>query len=585
MRLVELIFQGVFGNESAARLQLGDDVSRTSLPDGISVDDARSILLNLLYPTNCRGDERQVIERSDDPRLALVLRAQGTLFRIIRKGPTNSVRLQVQKEGTWATVVEGVSEVEEFLDERAGRPSLRVFRALNLWDFEGAARETPADFVDPNSLGPEASQMVDEYEKALEIDEIEKKLEKLDQKIQEYREKYGKGLKVEEKLEQAKEKLESIDLSDIRERDLDLLREKKERIENYESELERLDRDEDEERKIVEELEPESPWNNNALWAGLVFGFAAIALSFFYSNSVRWVALFDSVGFGVVAWIFLKYLTDREKVNIHKVRIESIKRRVSEVRREMVEFQEKVDHLLVHQNADDEIELLDRYRKSERLEGVVEDLEKKAEKLASNETYQRARKRLDELEERRRKLKQRRDELPAYGADLFHLENELRALGIDPKAAIAAREDQSAGEGEDVSPFEFLSELAEELGYVTAGTLDKKPLKLWRKMARHVLDDGFSDVAIDENGEIQAESFREADDFGEWLGRHPDEARMLAGTLALAIHLRSVSRDRRVDTVWLEEPRDRYPAAIAEGLLDVLRGAKKRAHFVLNSGA
>ena len=92
----------------------------------------------------------------------------------------------------------------------------------------------------------------------------------------------------------------------------------------------------------VNQLEPETPWQNSGMWIGLALGVVAIALSFVDMASLRWVALFDSVGFGMVAWIILKYLTDREKVNIHKVRIESIKRRSSEVRREMAEFSLKV---------------------------------------------------------------------------------------------------------------------------------------------------------------------------------------------------------------------------------------------------
>ena len=270
-------------------------------------------------------------------------------------------------------------------------------------------------------------------------------------------------------------------------------------------------------------------------------------------------------------------------MNIHKVRIESIKRRISEVRREMVEFHEKVDHLLVHANADSEQQLVQRQRKTERLEEMVVDLEDKAERLANNEKYQQARERLEALEEEHAELMERREQLPDYAADLFHLENELRAVGVEPKAALRAREREESPD-EEISSFELLAEIADELGYWTAGKLDKKPQKLWRKMLRHILGDDFQDLQIGQQGELTAEGFSEAEDFDTWLQRHRDEREMIAGTLALALHLRSASSDERVDTVYLEEPRERYPAAIAEGLIDVFKGATKRADFALLRG-
>ena len=323
MRLEQLIFQGVLDQSSPAKLQFGDKLSRVSLPDGISVSDARSLLLNLLYPNDCSSDERQPVERSSDPRLALVFKSGGNLYRIVRKRATNSVRVQVRKDGGWQTAAKGVSKSVKLLDSKLGRPSLRVFRALNLWDFEGAASEKPSDFTDPREIGPEAVEMVDEYEKALEIEELEKKKEKLEQNIQQLRDKYGKGLEVEEKLEQARERLANIELTEIDSDDLEMVRNKQERVAEYEAQLSQLDENEDEEREKVEKLEPQNPWQNNALWAGLAAGVVAIVISLTYGESARWIIMFDSVGFGVVAWTFLKYLTDREKVNIHKVRIEN----------------------------------------------------------------------------------------------------------------------------------------------------------------------------------------------------------------------------------------------------------------------
>lgn len=585
MRLEQLIFQGVLGQRSATRLKFADAVHRVSLPGGVTCDQARALLMNLLYPADCSDNERGVVERGSEPKLALVFQSGSQTFRLIRKGSPDSIRIQGRRDDQWKTAASGAPKVSEYLASRLGRPPIRAFRAINLWDFDGAARETPDTQFDPEQIGPEAVEMVDEYKQAIEIDELEGKLEKLERDISAIRDKYGNALDVEQRLDQAHEQLDEIELAAVDDKDLELLADKRERLEEYERKLEQLDVDEHEEREQVEHLQPEPPWQHDELWIGVAVGLTAVLVSFVYSEMFRWVIVLDTVGFGMVAWILLRYLTDREQVNIHKMRIESIKRRSAEVRREMVEFQEKIDHVLVHADAESEEELINRQQKRERLEKLVDDLEEKAAKLEGNEQFQEASDRLQELEERHQTLTERREQLPEYAPDLFRIENELQALGVDPNAVARAQKGVGEGDPEETSAFEVLSDIADLYGYRSGGELDDKPKKLWHKMVTHVLGGEFRTVDLDRNGQLVAEDFSEADDFDAWLTRHPDEARVIAGTLALALHLRAANRDERVETVWVEEPRDRFPATLAEGLTDVIGGASKRAHFALVSAS
>ncbi len=578
MRLRQLIFQGVGDQSSPGRLKFGGEFGRALLPGGLSMSDTRALLIALLYPGEESEQELELLEEGPSPKLALIVEAGSETIRIVRGRSVDSVRLQGRKAGDWQTIVDGHSKTTSFLDNRLGRPSIRLFRALNLWDFEGAARES-APVVDPEEIGPEAVEMVEEYRRTLELDELESELARLDDEIEKLRDKYGKGLDVERRLEQATSQLETIDLSALDEDDLEVLEDKESRLSEYREKLEQLTRDEREARERVARMEPEPPWRHRELWAGLAIGVVAVATSLL-SSSLRWVVLVDTIGFGLVAWTLLEYLTDREQVNIHKVRVESVKRRSTEVRREMIEFREHADHLLVHAGADNEQQLLHRHQKAEQLREVVDNLEQKAEKLAGNEKFQKARRRLEKLETKRQKLQDRREELPEYGADLFRLENELQALGVDPKDVERAYRGED-DEDEERSPFELLVELAEDLGYRKSGALDAKTAKLWHKMTRHILGNDFQDVKVGEDGQLEIEQFGEADDLDRWLVRHPDESRLIAGTLALSLHLRAADRDRRVETVWLEDPDDRYPAALAEGLKDVLKGATKRADFAL----
>lgn len=586
MRLKQLIFQGVLDQASPGRLQFAGGVDRVSLPDGISMGDARALLIQLLFPTAGTDTERQILQQSSNPKLALVVESGPEVYRIVRGASPDSIRVQGRRADDWHSVAEGASNATKFLEQQLGRPSIRIFRALNLWDFEGAARES-APVVDPEKIGPEAVEMVEEYRQTLELDEVEAELAEYEEKIQRLRDKYGEGLDVERRLEQARRQLERIDLSTVDEQDLETLEQKDERLSEYRDKLEQLERDEKQAREKVAHMEPEPPWRRQALWVGLGVGLLAVIASL-ASSSLRFVVLADAVGFGMVAWTLLRYLTDREQVNIHRVRVESVKRRSTEVRREMVEFQEKVDHILVHADAESEKELIDRYQKAKQLRQVVDDLEAKAEKLADNDKYQKARERLEELEKDYEELQARREELPDYGADLFRLENELQTLGVDPAAVERAHRGGGEADQEDdgeTPPFVLLVELAEELGYWSGGALEEKPAKLWRKMTRHILGDEFKEVSVDPEEGLVVEGFDEGEELATWLVRHPDEARLLAGTLALALHLRSVNRGRRVETVWLEDPEDRYPAALAEGFDDVIKGAAKRAHFALVKSA
>jgi len=585
MQIQQLIFQGVLGQPSAARLKFADTVNRVSLPGGVTVDEARALLLNLLYPADCADAERDVVERGEDPKLALLIRSGSRTCRLICHGSPDSIRLQGRRDGSWKTATAGAADVASALDQRLGRPPLRIFRALNLWDFDGAARESPTTSFDPEAIGPEAVEMVEEYQQAVELDELEAKIERVEQRIGSLRDNYGKAFDVQQRLEQAREQLDAIDLTAVDEDDLEMLADRRERLEAYRRQLDELDDDEREERQQVEALEPQPPWRKNELWIGAAVGVAAVLVSFLSGEMLRWVILLDTVGFGMVAWILLRYLTDREKVNIHKVRIESIKRRTAEVRREMVQYQEQVDHILVHADADSEGELLNRYQKRERLESLVDELEQKAEKLEGNEQFRRAREELEELEGRHRELTERREQLPEFVPDMFRIENELQALGVDPNAVARAKTGVGQGDPDHISAFEILADLADRFGYRSGGQLDGKSEKLWHKMIAHIFGDEFRRLEIGEDGQLHGPTFAEADDLETWQARHPDETRILAGTLAVALHVRSTSRDRRIETVCLEEPRDRFPAALAEGLTDVIGGAARGAHFALLSGS
>jgi len=576
MRLDKLMCKGVFDGPDALRLEFGPGYSHPTVPGHVSVGDIREVLVGLVYPDRCTDKERENFEGGGDSRAALLGRHRNRRVRLVRGG-SSSPRLDVEREGTFRTAATGSSEVAGVLERHLARPPVAEFRAINLWQFDRAYEDRKeASAADPSAIGPEAVAMLDEYEQTVELQEVEERLEEVRETIERVRERFGERFEVEEELRRAREERSELEPPNLTERQYELLEERDERIDEYRSELESFEEDENRERERARELDPEPPWRSRALWVGLGVGLAAMVVGLTSPERLRWVALLVPVGFGAVAWKFLTYLTDLEEVNLHNVRGDSLRRRSVETRTEMAEFRERVDHLLTHEDAEEPGELLERRSRVEELDARIDRLEGRADELAEDEQFQEARSRIESLESERARLEERRDELPDYGADLFQLENELHALGIDPEAALRARRGDETEAPEARRPFIVLRDVAAEFGCWSEGELDSKTSSLWRRMAEHALGGAFGEVFLREDGVPGGDIASEATGTEQWLENHPDERRILAGTLAMALHARTRSRDRRFETVVLEDPGASFPAAIARPLVEVFRGLGER---------
>lgn len=579
MRLSELIYRGILGASGTERLGFAETTNRLEFSERNDAETFRTLLLNLLYPVECTDEERRVFEGHRDPQLALGFTKKGRDFRIARRAAGKSIRLQKRSDGEWKTVSRGARSVSEALRETFDRPALRTFRALNFWDFETPTLAAGGSGLDLSEYGPEAAEMVEEYRETLELDRVERELARVRDRIEEIREQHEEGFRAEREYERAERRFDQLEESDLSEEEFEMLRERDERIEEYREALEELRDDEAEQRRSIERLDPDVPWRERAVHAALGIGLAAMAVSFFYAGSLRWVALVNPVAFGFVAWAFLVYLTDREKVNIHKVRVESIKRRRTEVRREMVEFREKIDHLLVHGEADSPDELLRRRREFEELEETLSDLEERVERYAENPAFREAKERLTELEDRRDSLEEAREELPDFGADLFQIENGLHAVGIDPDDIALDDDGSDERVPQHRRPFALLCDLARERRMWGGDGLAAEALGLWQKMAGHLLDPKFEDVVVGPDGEVGIASVASPDEFGGWLKDHRRERKLLAGTLALALHFRAHSGEG-VETVVLLDPERDFSRSVSQGVVDLFERGPDRSHAV-----
>lgn len=584
MRIEQLVFQGIFGLKSPARVSPEDDVSRVSLPDGVTPDDTHVLLYNLLYPDRRTPEHRDLLDQAREPKLAVFLRSGGTRFRVARRRTQDSLRLQIDDGGNFKTVASGPKEVAEALQNRLGRPAAEEFHILNLWQFETLPDPARPE-LDMEALDYEAHELIEEYREALAIEDLEEEIAKVDAEVENLKAEWGQQFEAVEKLDKAQVKLEELEMSEVSAEDLEMVRSKDDRIQGYEEELERLHEDREREREAVERLEPAPPWKSVWLWLGALIGVGALASGIIFRHELRWLVLLDAFGFGMVVWVLLKYLTDLERTTIHKVRVDSIRRRISELRQEMVSFRERIDHLLVHANAEDELELLERSRRARRLREIVGELEERVGGLRGDEAFAEARKRYESAREQLEDLQEQRDELPPYGADPGHLEMELESMGIEPEAVLADEEDEqdegeASGPNGDEDPFELLRELAIDLDLWIGDGLRDGPLGVWRKISRHLLGDAFDDVRLTPAGEIRFGDMT-ADQIGMWRRTRRSEVRAAASALALAMHLARYKSEHRCETVWISDPRNAFASELAGKFDAVFKSSASRSHFAL----
>ena len=593
MRIQQLIFQGVCGYTTPVRLELEGDMARESLPDGISLEETHGLLANLLYPTQRPPEARDILDKGGRTKLALIFEVDAQTFRIARKKPQTSLGLQRLQGGeSVQTLATGARDVAHVLDQQLDRPSFEVFRCLNLWIFEPLPEESTTAF-DPDQLDEEGQKLVEQYRVALERESIQEQLEEIERELESLRSSIEEGLEAEERLEDARRELAELEITDLSEDDIELVQNRDARLERLDNEYERLADDEDAEHAKLDDLDPTSPWWRPVTWVGLALGVGAIGASLWYHDSWRWVVLLDLVGFGMVAWTILEYLTDLEAVNIHRLRLESIRRRLSEVRREKVDMQENIDHLIVHAGAEDEVELLEKHRRVQQLESVVESQQKVVREYRNDPEFIDTKERLEPLEVERDELERRRESLPDHVPDRYQIEMQFSSLGYEPDVVREALERQNEslssssglGEGSESSrtgaeSFERLQTIASKLDLWYDGALGREPRNIWQKIAGHLLGEPFQTVDLAESGEptLEGENRRQ---FERWRQTHPEQTEVLASALALALHLTSVTLDNRIDTIWITDPHSAHSDDLASRFYSVFDNAVGRVHFVL----
>ena len=577
MLLRELIFQHVYGEDAPMRLEADGQITALRVPPRATPRDLQDLVIAGLFPKDTPASTRMALAGADEAKVALVVEHRKRAYRVLRRANLESLRLQVKESSGWRDLAAGAIAVDDRLGQSLGRLDFETFWSLNLWRFEQSPNKATAFDVD--SLDPELRDVALKYRAAKAVETIEDEMKSVEAKIEDRMTELGQGAALEDKLAKAKERLVEIEVAELSDEDLDLLKKKDTLLQDFDVQLERLEEQEDNEKRQIDQYVPTSPKHNPAFWTGLAVAVGAL-IAGATDPSIRAVALADVVGFGLVAWVLFNYFDGMERASVHQVRLESIKRRLNQVREERTATSERINHVLIHAGVRDAKEMGERIAKSEQLAAMIRKMERKVEELRRDAGYMSAVEDVERLRKRLAELRAEREELPQETLSSFQLENDLKQLGIDPEAVMEETSDGT--DGDEETPLGRLLEAAAAMGQWDRIDLYSKTRKMWGKICGHVLGDKFSDVALTETGRLRIGQLS-PEQIEMWRKTRPSEYEVLLRALALAIHVGSEERSRRgtFETLILVDPATYLTAVQVKRLQEVFASAAQKTSVII----
>ena len=577
MLLRELIYQHVYGSDQPVRLDADAQVSVISVPSGATSADVQDLVLSTLYPKQTPHATRMALAGADEAKVAAVFEHRARAYRILRRADPESLRLQVKETSGWRDLAAGSQAVDERLAQSLGRPDFDVFWSLNLWRFERSPAE--ATTFDLSAMDAKLRDVVLQFRMARAVETVEDELKDLEARIAERSRELGQGAALEQKLRKAKERFAEIEVSELSEKDLDLLKQKDALMQEFDVQLSRLEEQEDTEKRQIDMIVPDAPTRSPVFWGGLVLAIGSLVVAA-TDPGLRIVAFADVVGFGLVAWVMFTYFDGMERASVHQVRLESIKRRLNQVREEQVSTGERINHVLIHAGVRDAKEMEERIDKSEQLATVIEKMERRVDELRRDAGYMSALDEVERLRKRQAQLEAERRELPENTLSSFQLENDLVQLGIDPQLVIEEQPDSSAEQ--EQTALERLLDVAHAMGQWDQIELYPKTRKMWGKICGHALGDRFTEVGVSSEGTLQIGDL-DAEQIQMWRKTRPSEYELLLRALALAIQVGADERSRRgiFESLILEDPATYLTAVQVKKLQEVFVSAAQKTGVVV----
>lgn len=579
MILKDLVFQGVYGCHQPVRLSLSDSaISHERLPAGVTVSQIQLLLAALFYPGWLTTEARQEVELPG-LKLAVTFDFKDRRYRLLRREEMDSLRLQI-KEGEGFQDLSDGPMVEDLLQQKLQLQDFQIFGLLNCWRVMTPMPAQPAG-LDFARLDARAKEIIRSYRIAHANEQLEDQLKSLEAQVEQARRTLGDGAKLEDKLEQARQRLDELSVKELNQDDMRLLKERDAKLNDWHIQIQRLTQEEEQSRTQAEALLPEKPWRQQIFLGGLLVTVLALGASVAMMETARVIAVADVIGLSMCTWVLLKYYHDLERAGVHLIRQDSIKRRLNQVREEQIAYQERIKHLLIHAGVEREEELMERVEKSNKLQEIVEKMEAQYQKISSRQEYREASKQAKQLEASYEEIKTRFEQAPKSTLSAFQLENDLQSLGIDPNDALKEEDAQTGHDPApyNADPFTRLMEAAKRTGQLSAGELDPKVVRMWSKIGGHLLGSRFEELSLDRQGQLQIKSLK-PDQISLWLKTRQSEVELVALALALSLLVNAPARQSVLRALVIEAPERAHPPELATKLNEVLQSAALKTQIL-----
>jgi hypothetical protein len=579
----EIVFQGIFGCTSPVKIGSKETYVDFDIPPSMTVKDVQAVVMALFFPSRLDTAGRRGVEFGQDVKIAVTFDAVDRSWRILRRDSDDSLRLQMREANGFKDIARG-ENVEAVLSDKLRVAPWPIFSLLSFWRWDEAIPKDEVAF-DIDALPATTRDIIFRYKVARELEVIEDRISQLEQRAEMAKERLGEGFKLEDKLEKASAKYEEIAIAELSEEDLKLLGERDERLAEFEHQLRRLEAEEEDAREEVHISLPDKPWRNPLFWIGLAIAATAIATSIAMRETLRPIAAANVLGLGLTAWALLVYFTDMERAGVHVVRLDSIKRRLNQVREKQVAFKEKINHLLIHAGVENEAELAERFEKSTRLKEIIDKMEAQLDKVRQRPVYQTARRELDEINGELEEARAAKEDAGQSIMSAYQLENDLKNLGFDPEKVLQELENQGSRQQEEQPEYERdefsrLAEIAARCGLMGRDGLDDRVVKMWAKICAHVLGSRFKDLALSPSGELKVSTLT-SEQLSLWGETRPREKRMLAVGLSTAISVNMPSKYSSLNALIVPDPGNELSSEHATKFYEVMQSASQKVQVIL----
>lgn len=583
MHLSEFVFQGPFDCRTPVRIKSEQSVEKITLPPGMRIEDFHDLLTTVLYPSHTSSSLRHQLSQGESNKIAAVFSSKNRRYRITRRNSTDSLRIQAEKDEEFVDVARGKKEVESYLTDKLNLPNFETFWTLNLWRFDSSPKTVTG--LDADLLDDRIRKVVMKYRLALKAENIEDRMKALESEIKDVRKRLGKGIKLEDKLQKAQQRLREVEVTQLSEKELLLLQNKDVVTTQILEQIDRLEVEKEDANYQLDKILPASPRKNPMFWLSTAIGLTAIIVAAL-KPEFRLYALLDIPAFGLSIALLFKYFSQMERASIHLVRLDSIKRRLAQVKEEKMEVNEKLNHLLIHANVQDVKELSERVSITERLSGVIEQMKAKVDALRNDPEYLKASGTLIEKEHKLETIQQQRKDLPKEVMSSYQLEVDLQSMGVDP----AALRDKDTSEVSEVSepeldPFERILEAARQTSQYSGNVLHERTQKMWLKITAHVLGERFGNVSI-KNSKLSIGALGD-DQMKMWMRTRPSEYQVLLASLAFSIQVNALRLSKRgaFSTVIISDFSKSLTGTQPKRLTSVFESAGQRTNVLLCESA